>query len=504
MLKVYLDLNCPFCFALHERILQSDNYDDVYWCYIEHAPSLSRESAGSAQHQQLDAEFNLIQQRAPEIEVKRPDFCVNTRLAILSLIMIEQSYPQYATQYRIALYRAYWQQNRDISSFDVLMDILESIGITWLDYSEQAEQLQLNYQKEWENGDFELRLPAIVSDDDRIALGLQNAYNLQSFISGLQEPQLSLDETCNFSGEYKLAFIGLPSLSSAIEQQTSGFNLFNFSSIEVFAADKDVDSFDAILLNFSGSTDLHCQALNQVKELKKAALDFPICCVIEPENAATETLAFSLGANEIFTAQQDILALAARIKKRINTYRAIALLSRYAHVDGMTGLLNRRSFERNMEREWRIGCRAQTVLSVILLDFDCFKAYNDHYGHCEGDECLKKLAQVIRERIYRPSDIAARFGGEEFVLLLPNTDIESARLVAERIRLAVVNAQIPHQQNPVSEYVTISLGLATCIPHSDQTPVQLLELADQSLYQSKENGRNQVTVSMLEQPKYDG
>lgn len=163
--------------------------------------------------------------------------------------------------------------------------------------------------------------------------------------------------------------------------------------------------------------------------------------------------------------------------------------------DGLTGISNRRSFDEALAREWRRAQRECGKLSVILIDIDFFKNYNDTYGHQEGDTCLKAVAAVIDRSVHRAGDLAARYGGEEFVVLLPATDINAATDLAERIRLSVEELSIPHAASGAAPHVTISLGVACIVPDKTGSPEILLNFADQGLYAAKASGRNRVKIS---------
>ena len=169
-----------------------------------------------------------------------------------------------------------------------------------------------------------------------------------------------------------------------------------------------------------------------------------------------------------------------------------ARLERQASIDPLTCLANRREFERVFDREWRAGAREGTPVSVLALDADHFKIYNDHYGHVQGDDCLRQIGRCLSSSLNRPKDLAARIGGEEFVVLLPGIGTEGAVEVATRIRDAVRTAAIPHELSPLSDRVTLSIGTASTIPSADTTSQELLERADRALYQAKEAGRDRV------------
>jgi diguanylate cyclase (GGDEF)-like protein len=169
--------------------------------------------------------------------------------------------------------------------------------------------------------------------------------------------------------------------------------------------------------------------------------------------------------------------------------RKVSLL---ASVDGLTQLANRRRFDEYLEQQWKNLLRDQAPIAVILADIDYFKQYNDTYGHLIGDECLRQVARVLDRSLHRPLDIVARYGGEEFVVVLPKTPLESASSLAEKMRLAVEQLKVSHLKSPISQYITMSFGVACLVPDPQQSPQILIELADRQLYLAKRQGRNQV------------
>jgi len=171
-------------------------------------------------------------------------------------------------------------------------------------------------------------------------------------------------------------------------------------------------------------------------------------------------------------------------------------LEQLAAVDALTGLANRRIFDERLHAEWALMAREQQPFSIIICDIDFFKNYNDYYGHQSGDACLKAVAKCIKSAVQRPADLAARFGGEEFSILLPNTHSGGACYLAEKIRTGIYSMKLQHARSPVSDSVTICLGVATVVPSTDCNGAEkLLKAADQALYASKMNGRNRVTVA---------
>lgn len=169
-------------------------------------------------------------------------------------------------------------------------------------------------------------------------------------------------------------------------------------------------------------------------------------------------------------------------------------LKQLAFCDSLTQISNRRYFERQLNKEWGRLKRIPSFLSIIFCDIDCFKIYNDTYGHQQGDQCLQKVAQALAKVIKRPADIVARYGGEEFIVILPYTPSQGAITVAEAMRVAVKKLKLPHPNSTVNSVVTISVGVATTIPNSQDSPNMLIEAADLALYQAKEQGRDCIAV----------
>ncbi|HWU82903.1 MAG TPA: diguanylate cyclase [Methylophilaceae bacterium] len=167
-------------------------------------------------------------------------------------------------------------------------------------------------------------------------------------------------------------------------------------------------------------------------------------------------------------------------------------LEEMSYKDGLTGVANRRMFDSVLELEWSNARRSRQPLSLIMLDIDHFKEYNDHYGHIQGDDCLIRVAKVLATAATRSRDFIARFGGEEFVLVLPETDAEAASKIAERCRQLIFKAQIPHLNSSVSNVITISVGVGTILPSHQDQPMAFVEATDKKLYLAKQQGRNRV------------
>jgi diguanylate cyclase (GGDEF)-like protein len=189
-------------------------------------------------------------------------------------------------------------------------------------------------------------------------------------------------------------------------------------------------------------------------------------------------------------------ALESKVRQRTAELEtANQQLETLSATDGLTGLANRRSFDSYWAQEWQRAVRQGTPLAVIMLDVDHFKAYNDHYGHQQGDACLRTQGEVLRVTIRRAGELAARYGGEEFVVVMPGASIQTAQEAAEAILAAIREQQIPHARSPVAPVVTISLGVAVGMPGAKDDREQLIKAADVALFEAKHQGRNRVVMS---------
>ncbi|AKG23599.1 diguanylate cyclase domain-containing protein [Calothrix sp. 336/3] len=158
--------------------------------------------------------------------------------------------------------------------------------------------------------------------------------------------------------------------------------------------------------------------------------------------------------------------------------------------DSLTQVANRRYLDDYLQREWQRSARDKISLAFVLCDIDYFKYYNDTYGHIAGDNCLKQVAHGIQNAVRRPADLVARYGGEEFAVILPNTTLSGAIRVVENIQMYIRDLKIPHRNSPISQYLTLSIGIAAIMPHHQYSPENLIAASDKALYQAKEKGRN--------------
>lgn len=222
----------------------------------------------------------------------------------------------------------------------------------------------------------------------------------------------------------------------------------------------------------------------------------PVIFVTALKEETDEERGLEIGAIDYVTKPFRPTIVRIRVRNHIELKRYHDLLESQAVTDGLTGIANRRQFDKWLDREWRLAIRRQSPISLILGDIDCFKMFNDHYGHPEGDECLKGVAKALAAAIRRPSELLARYGGEEFACILPETDLAGAAHFAGSLLEQVRATGMPHAKSVCSDIVTMSLGAATLSPSLGDGQETLIQAADEQLYRAKKAGRNRIVSAL--------
>ena len=296
------------------------------------------------------------------------------------------------------------------------------------------------------------------------------------------------DLTSAESAGHAFALLGL---QTGVEPQTAEFDLILMDLLM-----PEVDGLDA------------CR---RIKSFPRLA-DTPLIMVTAEDSAESVKEAFEAGAIDYVKKPVNRVELMARVKSALRLKqemdcrkaREIELvvltekLRKLSMVDGLTGIANRRNFDDALGRVWRRGQRESSSVALIIADIDHFKSFNDRYGHQAGDDCLRRVAQVLAQSIKRPFDLVARYGGEEFAVLLPDTPGAAAERLAEEMRLAVESLDTGNIHAQVGRPVTISAGVAAIIPQATSKPASLIAVADGCLYRAKREGRNRVVRAPTE------
>lgn len=237
--------------------------------------------------------------------------------------------------------------------------------------------------------------------------------------------------------------------------------------------------------------------------------DIPIILISASDEMSTLERGFEAGAIDYISKPVDLIELRARaraalrLKEEMDRRKARELeleelknkFEMLSNLDGLTGIPNRRRFDVVFEHEWLRARREQEPLSLLMLDIDFFKKYNDSYGHVQGDTCLRAVAAAVKSALHRPADLAARYGGEEFALLLPNTEAQGAMAIAKQLKEGVAALQIEHYASEISPYVTVSIGGSCAVANTSMEARDLLDAADKALYDAKASGRNTIRIA---------
>ena len=245
----------------------------------------------------------------------------------------------------------------------------------------------------------------------------------------------------------------------------------------------DLILLDVVMPGMSGH-----EVCEQLKRDPDTA-SIPVIFITSLNEEEDEEKGLKLGAVDYITKPFRAAIVKARVENHLKLKSYQDLLKRQSNMDGLTGLPNRRAFDELLAQEWRRGARLGSPLTLILLDIDHFKQYNDSYGHLAGDECLREVGRKLGE-LGRSIDFVGRYGGEEFVCVLPHTDAAGAVKVAQRLQSAINELKILHEYSSAADHVTISMGVTTRIPDNADAPESLIAAADGLLYQAKGAGRN--------------
>lgn len=257
-------------------------------------------------------------------------------------------------------------------------------------------------------------------------------------------------------------------------------------ALEVAARERpDLVLLDVVMPGLNGY-----QVLAALKR-EPATSQIPVIFVTAMGDIEDEAKGLSMGAIDYIIKPFSPGIVRIRVNNQLELKRHRDLLRELSTRDGLTGIANRRAFDEKLQQEWQRGMRSQSSLALVMIDVDHFKAFNDRYGHTDGDDCLRRVARALTVVPMRAADLVARMGGEEFGCILPDTDEIGARKVAEEMRLQIASLAYPHVDGE-GGIVTISLGTAVCQPALDDDPDALLRRADAALYRAKHGGRNRV------------
>ncbi len=292
--------------------------------------------------------------------------------------------------------------------------------------------------------------------------------------------------------------------------------IFHYCNDPNQALEKAIALQPTVILQDLIMPDIDGYALVDAYRNNEKTKNIPVIVLSTKEDPEDKSLAFERGANDYLVKLPDKIELIARIRAHSKSYltqlqrdeafkalrelqseleKSNVELQKLSSLDGLTGIANRRSFDEFIDKECLRSARENSTLSLILIDIDFFKPFNDNYGHLAGDGCLRQVATALDEMVHRPADLVARYGGEEFVVVLPNTDIKGAEKLAEKLCEKIRSLKIIHEFSEVTNHITVSLGITSGVAREGVSPSDLILQADKALYLAKELGRNCYKIS---------
>lgn len=491
-LVVYGDFNCPYCYALSEVLLNAGFDADVQWRTVQHLPNARCDSFTPKEQSLLSAEVYNVRHRVPTLNIAIPPCRPNTALANQLLLIVSQQAPAKTEQLKQLIFRTLWVDGEDISSTRILLELLPKIGfdghINAKELGENSSLLQA-WQWAWQDQKFESQLPVIVSGQ-RYLLGLALEEDIQCFIRG-EEVSGESGLSCFDQPLLNIAILGeLTTLWHFVEMLRHQYHIHLLESEAALQNQIKTDSLPDLILIDADVLAYHGLSLCEALRNEDQTRTIPIMLIASEIDDETEISAYRLGVSDFMRRDRCPEVFKARVDMLLQLKVVRDELDRAARLDGLTQIYNRREFDRMLLKEWRRCARSRTMLSLLMVDIDRFKNYNDEYGHLAGDGCLRMLAQAMKNTVERTSDLVCRYGGEEFAVLLPDTSAEGAQKVARNIQHSINELAIVHAASDVAGQVTISIGCSTLSPDTEDDMLKLIVLADQRLYLAKERGRN--------------
>jgi diguanylate cyclase (GGDEF)-like protein len=475
---------------MSERLQVYAREFNIRWRPVQHLAHIDS-SAGSFQElAQLTAEVAAVRKRAPEVQIASPGSRPNTSLANQVMVTAEMRGDS-VNLLRARIFRALWRDGKDISQAEVLAEVVNAAGLEPVEPDPGIGEVLTDWQQTWELGDFDRRIPSLENDAGGRILGFPAIPRLMPFLQGRVDEAIRQGLASEVVSQRHVFAVG--NEIGLVSPVSSEFAIDHAS----FDADPEMLALEAAhadLVILDGSDDRY-RALCTRLQSGELTQHIPVVVYSQQADSRQEVEAFNLGALDYMHGDQDPLVWLARSKGLARYKRSTDLLGKLARIDGLTEIPNRREFDRTLEIEWLRAIRSKEPLSLLMLDVDNFKAYNDFYGHDAGDECLRQVALTIQATMRRSPDFAARYGGEEFVCVLPDTGSDGAMALADSIRRNVEALNIPHADTNPEDVVTISTGAATLTASTQKSPVEITKAADGALYRAKQAGRNCVKAA---------
>jgi diguanylate cyclase (GGDEF)-like protein len=486
----YLDLSCPFCFALHERMARWGLLDKLRVAMIEHADHVLDGPFRLDQEELLVNEVFALNRRAPDVTVLVPGYRCSSTMGNRLLVQIQRHHPAQEITFRTALYRALWQQGVDISDPTVLSALLHEHGLprTLVDELDEENEEMIARQSDWNTGDFDNSIPVMIHiRSERVLVGLPTERTLVEFVAE-GKTRIVDSSVCYYQKKPLILVCGwMQDLWPLLSTARSCCELLHAPSME--RAENLLRSEvrpDLLIIQVEL---LGADELGRVSQTARSR-SIPWALASRSQGSQAELEAISLGAAEYLPVDDACDIGRARLHRVMTNYLAVESQSASTTVDTLTGIASRRQLVIRLEDEWARAETGQYPLSLILLDIDRFTHFNRVHGYAAGDTCLKQLAGLFRDMTSRPGFLLARFGGNQFALVLPNARDAVARAYADQIHDIVKGAAIAHSGSPVDGRLTVSMGMTTLHPTSERTVHNLFDAALEALQRAKDAGGN--------------
>jgi diguanylate cyclase (GGDEF)-like protein len=498
---VYGDLNCPYSYALHEKLKSLAFLDNVEFRLVEHAPDLGLYGNRPDILTELAGDVFAVRSLAEDVPLTLPLERPDSRLAILCVIAAQAIDKARANTLRATFYTALWVEGKDISCPSVIFKCIEESGLPVdLEVEEECEQQLEIWHSQWDKSKVGSRIPSTIAADDRKLLGLPSIEDIKAFFAGEEQSLKSNSKRPHCSSSlHSIAILctyDITAMWAPIEVIKSDYNLLLPASMQELKQLFNSEDHAPDLVLLHADEDWYELLRGYQSFIERMKISYtPIAIVGAEDSDLQELSAYSAGAADYITQGRSSGILKARIAMMLDLKKSRDFLERSARIDGLTGINNRREFEKLLEQEWRRSARTNQSLALIMLDVDFFKPFNDRYGHLAGDSALRSISKVLQDSLSRPYDAVCRYGGEEFAILMPETNTQGAKRVAQQLRQAVMDLKIAHDQSKVVGIVTVSQGISSYVPNDSNSPMLLIKAADKALYQGKQTSRNAIVCA---------
>ena len=494
---VYADFNCPFCYALNERLFALGLENRVDFRLIQHKPEANRENIDLTVLSELTTEVAEVRRRLPSVEINIPMFRPNTAPPTALVYKISREDPFQAVQLRRRIYSALWVDGQDISDADLLASLLLELDIELSSTKVALSNADLcSWQSEWENNiEFDRQLPILISESGETVIGSLLEPELDAFLAS---GSLVSEEVSSrlWQPPRRQRILVLENeaecVRSIVEQMHDAQVEVVDDIIALIAHVRNLGTPDLLLANADliqnvDGPDWWRNATNSDPDPA-----VPVIYLLNQSEPKAQAVAFAGGATDLITKPFHPRLLRTRLNTYLESRRLQLKFKQIARVDALTSISSRLEFDDRLTAEWGRNSRSGESLAVLMIDVDRLRAYNDSFGHLQGDECLVDIAQRLSGSLQRSGDLVARYEGGLFAALLPGTELNSALKVARDCEQIVAQAERPHPTSTVAPRVSISIGVSAMVPMPDKPSSLLLEQAEIALYQAKQQRRSRV------------